>query len=51
MTGTLDQTAQRIADRGRDALVERLRPAFQEAAAAHALELLAPALVKIRGRR
>jgi hypothetical protein len=32
---TLEDTAQRIADRGRDALVERLRPAFREAAAAH----------------
>jgi hypothetical protein len=32
----LDETAARIAERGRDALVQRLRPAFREAAAAHA---------------
>jgi hypothetical protein len=30
-----DETAQRIADKGRDALIARLRPAFEEAAAAH----------------
>ncbi len=35
MTDTLEETAQQIADRGRDALIARLRPAFQEAAAAH----------------
>jgi hypothetical protein len=33
---TVEETAKRIADRGRDALVERLRPAFKEAAAAQA---------------
>jgi len=31
----LDQTAKRIADKGRQALIDRLRPAFEEAAAAH----------------
>jgi hypothetical protein len=31
-----EQTAQRIADQGREALLGRLRPAFKEAAAAHA---------------
>ncbi len=36
MTDTLEDTAQRIAGRGRDALVERLRPAFRDAAAKHA---------------
>jgi hypothetical protein len=36
VSGELDATAQEIADRGRDALVELLRPAFAEAAAAHA---------------
>jgi len=36
MTETPDKTAQRIAKKGRGALVERLRPAFEEAAAAHA---------------
>ena len=36
MTDTLEDTAQRIADRGRDALLERLRPAFKDAAAKHA---------------
>lgn len=36
MTDTLEQTAQRIAERGRDALLARLRPAFQEAAREHA---------------
>jgi hypothetical protein len=36
MTETEDQVAQRIADRGRGALLERLRPAFAEAAQAHA---------------
>jgi hypothetical protein len=35
VTETLEHTARRIADRGRDALVARLRPAFEEAAAAH----------------
>lgn len=36
MAETLDESAQRIAARGREALLDRLRPAFQEAAAAHA---------------
>jgi hypothetical protein len=36
MTETGDDVAQRIAERGRGALVERLRPAFREAADAHA---------------
>jgi hypothetical protein len=36
VTEDLDQTAQQIADRGREALVERLRPAFRDAAAQHA---------------
>jgi hypothetical protein len=36
VTDTLEDTAQRIAERGRDALVERLRPAFRDAAAKHA---------------
>lgn len=36
MNDTTEQTAQRIAGRGREALLERLRPAFEEAAAAHA---------------
>jgi hypothetical protein len=36
MAETLDKTAQRIAEKGREALLERLRPAFEEAAAAHA---------------
>ncbi len=35
MTDTLEETAQQIADQGREALIARLRPAFQEAAAAH----------------
>ncbi len=35
MTDKLEETAQQIADRGREALIARLRPAFQEAAAAH----------------
>jgi hypothetical protein len=35
MTETLEHTARRIAERGRDTLVARLRPAFAEAAAAH----------------
>jgi len=35
VTETLEHTARRIADRGREALLSRLRPAFQEAAAAH----------------
>ncbi len=35
MTDTLDDAARQIAEQGRDALVERLRPAFKEAAAAH----------------
>ncbi|MGI8864484.1 MAG: hypothetical protein ACR2JH_08820 [Solirubrobacteraceae bacterium] len=35
MTETPEHTAQRIADQGREALLSRLRPAFQEAAAAH----------------
>jgi hypothetical protein len=33
---TLEHNARRIAERGREALVARLRPAFEEAAAAHA---------------
>jgi hypothetical protein len=33
---TVEETAKRIADGGREALVERLRPAFEEAAAAQA---------------
>jgi hypothetical protein len=36
VTDTLEDTAQRIAERGRDALVERLRPAFRDAAVKHA---------------
>jgi hypothetical protein len=36
VTEELDQTAQQIADRGREALIERLRPAFRDAAAQHA---------------
>lgn len=36
MTETLEHTAQRIADKGRDALLDRLRPAFAEATRAHA---------------
>jgi hypothetical protein len=32
---TLEHTARRIAERGRPALIARLRPAFEEAAAAH----------------
>jgi hypothetical protein len=35
VTDTLEHTARRIAEQGRDALVARLRPAFEEAAAAH----------------
>jgi hypothetical protein len=35
MTDTDEQVAQRIAERGRGALLERLRPAFEEAAATH----------------
>jgi hypothetical protein len=35
LSETLEHTAQRIADQGREALLARLRPAFQEAAAAH----------------
>ncbi len=35
MSDTLEDTAQKIAEQGRDALVERLRPAFREAAASH----------------
>jgi hypothetical protein len=33
---SFDETAERIAQRGREALIERLRPAFAEAASAHA---------------
>jgi hypothetical protein len=33
---TLEHTARRIADQGREALLSRLRPAFEQAAAAHA---------------
>jgi hypothetical protein len=49
MTEPLEETARRIADKGRDALVERLRPAFAEAAAAHAdvLDLDAEALERM----
>ncbi|HEY5319161.1 MAG TPA: hypothetical protein VIJ20_14320 [Solirubrobacteraceae bacterium] len=49
MTKTLDESAQRIADRGREALLERLRGAFEEAAAAHAdvLELDADMLERM----
>jgi hypothetical protein len=36
VTDTLEHTARRIADRGRDELIARLRPAFEEAASAHA---------------
>ena len=36
MTETLEAAAQRIAERGRDALVARLRPAFADAAKDHA---------------
>jgi hypothetical protein len=36
VTEELDQTAQQIADRGREALIERLRPAFRDAATQHA---------------
>ena len=36
MTDTLELTAKRIADQGRDALLARLRPAFADAASAHA---------------
>lgn len=36
MTDALDDTAHRIADRGREALIARLRPAFAQAASAHA---------------
>jgi hypothetical protein len=41
LTETLEHTARRIAEHGREALLARLRPAFEEAAAAHrdALEL------------
>lgn len=35
MTDTLETTAQRIAEQGRTALLERLRPAFRDAAAKH----------------
>jgi hypothetical protein len=35
VTETLEHTARRIAERGRDTLVARLRPAFEEAAASH----------------
>jgi hypothetical protein len=35
VTETLEHTARKIADRGREALLARLRPAFEEAAAAH----------------
>ena len=35
MSDTLEHTARRIAERGRPALIARLRPAFEEAAAAH----------------
>ncbi len=35
MSETLEHTARRIAEHGREALLARLRPAFEEAAAAH----------------
>jgi hypothetical protein len=35
MTDTTEDTARQIAEQGREALLERLRPAFAEAAAAH----------------
>jgi hypothetical protein len=35
VTEELEQTAQQIADRGREALIERLRPAFRDAASQH----------------
>jgi hypothetical protein len=35
VTETLEHTARKIAEQGRDALVARLRPAFEEAAATH----------------
>jgi hypothetical protein len=35
VTETPEQTAEKIAARGREALISRLRPAFEEAAAAH----------------
>jgi hypothetical protein len=35
MSDVIEDTAQQIAEQGREALVERLRPAFKEAAAAH----------------
>lgn len=35
MSETLEHTARRIAEQGREALLARLRPAFEEAAAAH----------------
>ena len=35
MSDTLEHTAQRIAEQGREALLSRLRPAFEQAAAAH----------------
>jgi hypothetical protein len=35
MSDVIEDTAQQIADQGREALVGRLRPAFKEAAAAH----------------
>jgi hypothetical protein len=36
VSDTPEQTAEKIAARGREALISRLRPAFEEAAAAHA---------------
>jgi hypothetical protein len=36
LTDTLEHTARRIAEHGREALLARLRPAFEQAAAAHA---------------
>jgi len=43
VTATLEHTARRIAERGHDALLDRLRPAFEQAAARHAEVLsLAP---------
>ena len=35
MSDVIEDTAEQIAEQGREALVGRLRPAFKEAAAAH----------------
>jgi len=49
VTDTIEQTARRIAERGRPALLEFLRPAFQQTAAEHAdvVELDAAALERL----